>query len=581
MSKVKAEDSVGDVKVGELGFGSVAEGGSFIAVPNASEEIKLEGGGGSLSSGANSKVVVDKAGSKESKRSGKGSTFLKEPSIQEKSEVEVREVGDEGLEETKIGGGSAESLAAGEDAFGDSASSAIEGESIGGGGGGGGEGSIGVGLAEESVSVNGGKIGANSITSSLLEEERVKYKELVKLNRDQHAAHLEEVERLTSLVSDLSRRLQNAKHTVDASRKVSKNATDSASRFRHHIGQVSNALRLETAKNSTTQRKKLHAEEAQRFELNKRKATKAHDNVRMAILDHSMTGMKNPTQKIINMKKSIKKMETEHESQKLLLQHLTQMERMTEDLTEASQHGELAKCLECLKKGVSANEPDSAGYLPLHYAASNGHADAAKLLMEYGADPTSYLTGHSSIEMAARHGFTDIVKTIIYFGGSTEDKGLRGSTPLVSAASGDYVETVVALLNAGADIQGTNLEENTALHEATALDNPVPLIRLLLKRGADITSINRDGHTPVRKAIANANALAVDALGGRAAMVDMKDEDLLVSDNIGDEPSLNATESMAGSSGVMPAGLDEYPSVVSALTQPEMPASTRPGKQRS
>ena len=46
-------------------------------------------------------------------------------------------------------------------------------------------------------------------------------------------------------------------------------------------------------------------------------------------------------------------------------------------------------------------------------------------------------------------------------------------TPLVSAAAGDYLDTVVALLNAGADIQGTNLEENTALHEATALEHPV------------------------------------------------------------------------------------------------------------
>ena len=81
------------------------------------------------------------------------------------------------------------------------------------------------------------------------------------------------------------------------------------------MGQVSNALRLETAKNATVQRKKLHAEEAQRSELNKKKATKAHDNVRMAILDHSMTGMKTPTQKILNMKKNIKQMEMEHDSQ--------------------------------------------------------------------------------------------------------------------------------------------------------------------------------------------------------------------------------------------------------------------------
>ena len=110
------------------------------------------------------------------------------------------------------------------------------------------------------------------------------------------------------------------------------------------------------------------------------------------------------------------------------------MEKMTEELTEASATWRFDKMSGLFEKGVSANEPDSAGYLPLHYAASNGHADIAKLLLEYGADPTSYLTGHSSIEMAARQGYTDIVKTILYFGGNTEDKGLRGSTPLVSAA---------------------------------------------------------------------------------------------------------------------------------------------------
>ena len=41
----------GDMAVGELGFGSVAEGGSFIALPaEPSEEIKLENGQGVLPS---------------------------------------------------------------------------------------------------------------------------------------------------------------------------------------------------------------------------------------------------------------------------------------------------------------------------------------------------------------------------------------------------------------------------------------------------------------------------------------------------------------------------------------------------
>ena len=126
------------------------------------------------------------------------------------------------------------------------------------------------------------------------------------------------------------------------------------------------------------------------------------------------------------------------------------------------------------------------------------------------------------------------------------------------------METVIALLEAGADIQGKNLEENTALHMATTLENPVPLIRLLLKRGADIACVNRNGHTPVRMAIANANALAVDALGGRAAMVALDDGEPLPDDSVGDVPegsaSVSGRHNFSGD-----RGFDDG-SIVSAIT---------------
>jgi hypothetical protein len=47
------------------------------------------------------------------------------------------------------------------------------------------------------------------------------------------------------------------------------------------------------------------------------------------------------------------------------------------------------------------------------------------------------------------------------------------------------------------------------------------MIRLLLKYGADKKSINRKGYTPVRVALAKANSLAIEALGGRGAMLDL------------------------------------------------------------
>ena len=68
------------------------------------------------------------------------------------------------------------------------------------------------------------------------------------------------------------------------------------------MGEAHNRLRLETAKNVTVARKKVHAEEASRFEKNKVKATKMHDDVRMAILDRTMQGMRTTSNKIENMK---------------------------------------------------------------------------------------------------------------------------------------------------------------------------------------------------------------------------------------------------------------------------------------
>ncbi len=531
----------GDMAVGELGFGSVAEGGSFIALPaEPSEEIKLEGGHG---------VLPEKLPSGQASVSSKESEKAEEKDKLTDLPREVKSV--EGPTDGVV---RPSDLAGTEDAFGQS-SSALEST----------QSEMPGGSSVEVVTVSGGKIGAGSITSSLLDEERAKFTELKQKYDENLTNHHDEVERMQALISDLSRRLQNATHTVEATRKMATNAGDTATRFRYHIGQVSNALRLETAKNATSQRKKVHAEEAARFELNKKKAAKAHEDVRMAILDHSMTGMSRPTQKIIKMKKSIVKMEAVHESQRALLAHLTQLDKMTEELAEAAQMGDLATVLKCLKKGVSANEVDSAGYLPLHYACSNGHSAIAKLLLEYGADPSSYLTGHSPIEMAAREGYTDIVKAIIHFGGSTEDTGLRGATAIVSAAEHNHVETVVALLNAGADIQGKNLEENTPLHMATTLESPVPLIRLLLKKGADIACINRNGHTPVRMAIANANALAVDALGGRAAMVALNDDEPLQDNSFGEMPGGSASVSGRDDGPHEGRGLDEA-SLVSAIT---------------
>jgi ankyrin repeat protein len=263
-------------------------------------------------------------------------------------------------------------------------------------------------------------------------------------------------------------------------------------------------------------RKKVHSEEAARFESDKKRAGRMQDEMRMLMIDHQMTGMKREPAKLIRLRAKLDSLDVQQESQKQLLQHLTELEKMTEDLATAAQNGDIVACSALMRRGASVNEMDSAGYLPLHYACANGFTQVVKLLLEFGADPTSYLTGHSPTETAARNGHGEIIKVLSAFGANLEEKGLAGSPPIVSAAAGGFLQTVDELLAFGADINAYDMNENTALHVATRLQDPVSMIRLLLKRGANVMANNKQGHTPLKMALNLVNQAAIEVLGGRS-----------------------------------------------------------------
>ena len=47
-----------------------------------------------------------------------------------------------------------------------------------------------------------------------------------------------------------------------------------------------------------------------------------------------------------------------------------------------------------------------------------------KLLCEFGSDPSSYLTGHSPVELAARHGQIKVIQVLLFYGAKFDDKGI-------------------------------------------------------------------------------------------------------------------------------------------------------------
>lgn len=323
-----------------------------------------------------------------------------------------------------------------------------------------------------------------------------------------------DVDKLQLLVSDLARRLQNALHMVDAQKKLVVNATATCDKLRSRVSTLSTKLRLEISRNESYHKQMVKTEASIKYDNLKKTAGAMHDELRMAVLDHSMkfaTKLREP-EKIIKLKKKLETIEGRQESQKQYLQHISLEEQMTEDLANCCQHGRLEMVHTLLKKGANANASDSAGFLPIHYAAAGGFVDVVRLLLDFGSDVSSYLTGFSPLVICSQNGHAGVIRVLMDFGGDVEEKGKGGCPAIVAAANFCHRDCIETLLDYGADIHARDLSGNTPLHAAAKHEAPGPVVELLLARGADANLQNQSGSTPLQHALSIMNTAAVEAL---------------------------------------------------------------------
>ena len=116
---------------------------------------------------------------------------------------------------------------------------------------------------------------------------------------------------------------------------------------------------------------------------------------------------------------------------------------------------------------VGAFAPD--GWTPLHLAAFYGHPDAARLLLERGADVHALSrnpTANQPLHAAAVRGFRDVVELLLAHGADPNARAGGGWTPLHLAAAAGHPAVIEALLARGADRNATDAEGLTALARA-------------------------------------------------------------------------------------------------------------------
>ncbi|RGP78322.1 hypothetical protein FLONG3_3458 [Fusarium longipes] len=113
--------------------------------------------------------------------------------------------------------------------------------------------------------------------------------------------------------------------------------------------------------------------------------------------------------------------------------------------------------------------PVEAGHVmthrvPLLWAAVNGKADIAKLLLENGSSiEVTNEDGATALSSAASLGRTQMVKLLLEHGAQLETRDLYHETPLFSAVRGNWTETAALLVDHGADIEARNNAGDTPL----------------------------------------------------------------------------------------------------------------------
>jgi FOG: Ankyrin repeat len=210
---------------------------------------------------------------------------------------------------------------------------------------------------------------------------------------------------------------------------------------------------------------------------------------------------------------------------------------------------------------VNVNARDEYAKTALMLAADAGHLDAVRELLKAGADVNAHMlsweawnlvsnntgkvteadrTGETALILAARNGHWDVMMALMEAGADVNDHDERGWTPLMYAAHRHWhLGAVKYLLKAGADIQAKNADGVRAvdvLMEMTAVISSVgdaEFMRMLLRAGADVNRIVSDARdeTPLMRAAdegnpeiirmlveAGANLTAEDFLGHTALM---------------------------------------------------------------
>mmetsp|Transcript_34605 Transcript_34605/g.70678 ORF Transcript_34605/g.70678 Transcript_34605/m.70678 type:complete len:1015 (-) Transcript_34605:72-3116(-) len=146
---------------------------------------------------------------------------------------------------------------------------------------------------------------------------------------------------------------------------------------------------------------------------------------------------------------------------------------------------------------------DRFGSPGFHWAASGGHLELCKLLVEHGANPhhKDKKSGRSALHWASRQGQLPVVIWLVEsFQLEVDDVTKDGTSTLHLAIWGGHHDSVASwLYDNGADLHRLNSWRCNAAHFA-ALAGNLDSLKWLMSLGLDLSNVNNQGHNALHKA---------------------------------------------------------------------------------
>jgi len=191
-----------------------------------------------------------------------------------------------------------------------------------------------------------------------------------------------------------------------------------------------------------------------------------------------------------------------------------------------------------LRRRGSQDTPDASKLSgTIHYAAANGDLALAQKLLNDNPALVSSRTrdyGETPLFFAAKNGHADVAELLIAKGADVKAVSYLDWTPLLDAVEGGSKEVVELLISKGADITAPNGSASALFVAVTAHHENVA--ELLVAHGADVNARDYNGDTPLHEAATRGGADIARFLLANKAAVDAKDR-------FGTTPLINAVRS--------------------------------------